>query len=115
MQSIEQVYKRLQKSKSKRKELQKMMKDELSADSRYKDLQDKIKTLREEKKSIENEVRAHTNDLKELEEIKADIQTDQELLADLALNMYVENKSCEILDDYDQKWVPVFAVKFVKD
>jgi predicted nuclease with TOPRIM domain len=115
MQSIEQVYKRLQKSKSKKRELSRILKDELASDNRYNELQEKLKTLREEKKSIENEIKSHASDFKELEELKADIQTDQELLADLALNMYLENKSCEILDENDQRWVPIFAVKFVKD
>ncbi|MBU4315351.1 hypothetical protein KJ673_03015 [Patescibacteria group bacterium] len=115
MQSIEQVYKRLQKSKAKKRDLQKILTDELKSDQRYKDLQEKMQVLRDEKKSIENDIRSQASDFAELEELKADIQTDQELLADIALNMYVENKSCEILDEHDQRWVPIFAVKFVKD
>ena len=115
MQSIEQVYKRLQKSKAKKRDLQKSITDELSQDARYRELGDKLKDLRDERKGIENEIKSRTIDILELEELKVEIMTDQELLADIALNMYVENQSCEILDEHDQRWVPVFGVKFIKD
>lgn len=115
MQSLEQVYKRLQKSKAKRRELNKSIRDELTQEQRYQKLTEEIKKLRDERKSIENEIKAHTASPQELDELKADIQTDQELLADIALNLFMENQSVEILDEHDQRWVPLFSVKFVKD
>ena len=48
------------------------------------------------------------------EELKIEIETDQELLADQALNMYVKNETVEIKDEYDQTWYPVFKVSFKK-
>lgn len=115
MQSLEQVYKRLQKSKAKRREIGKMIRDELSQEQRYQKLTEDIRKLRDERKTIENEIKSHTASPQELDELKADIQTDQELLADIALNLFMENKSVEILDEHDQRWVPLFSVKFVKD
>ncbi|MBI4256470.1 hypothetical protein HY626_00240 [Candidatus Uhrbacteria bacterium] len=114
MPSLEDIYHRLEKNKKRRKEINKMLKDELSHASRYQEIVDEIKTLREEKKGIEQDVRAGNSDIAELEELKVEIETDQELLADQALNMYVKNETVEIKDEYDQTWYPVFKVNFKK-
>ena len=55
------------------------------------------------------------NEQNELEELKLDIATDQELLADIALNMYVNSQQVEIVDEFDQKWHPQFKVQFRKE
>ena len=115
MQSLEKVYTRLQESKTKRREIGRMIRDELLQDARHQKLSEEIKILRDERKSIENEIKGNTPDSHELEDLKIEIQTDQELLADIALNMFTDQKTVEILDDYDQRWVPSFSVKFVKD
>ena len=114
MPSLEDIYHRLEKNKKRRKEINKMLKDELSHSSRYQEIVDEMKTLREEKKGIEQDVRAGNSDVAELEELKVEIETDQELLADQALNMYVKNETVEIKDEYDQTWYPVFKVSFKK-
>ena len=54
MPKLEEVYKRLEENKKKRREINKMYKDDLNNNPRYQELVDEIKTLREEKKSIEN-------------------------------------------------------------
>ena len=115
MQSLEKVYLRLHESKMKKREITKMIRDELTQDTRYRELTEEMKKLRDERKSIENEIKSHTASPQELDELKIEIQTDQELLADIALNMFTDKQAVEILDEYDQRWVPLFSVKFVKD
>ena len=114
MNKLDEVYKRLQESKKKRRELNKMYKDELSQSTRYQELAEEIAKLREEKKSIENEIKS-AREYKELDDLKDDIQTDTELLSDIALNMYVEKQTVEIVDQYENKWFPVFKVTFKKE
>jgi len=92
-----------------------MYKDELSQSARYQEIVDEMAKLREEKKSIENEIKSSSRDYKELDDIKIDIQTDQELLSDIALSMYVEKEQIEIIDEYENKWYPMFKVTFKKE
>lgn len=113
MQTLDEVYKRLEKAKKKRKELNKMLKDDLNSSARYLELQEEMKVLREEKKGLEQDAKSR-GDLSELEELKIEISTDQELLADIALNMYVNAETVEIKDEYDNIWVPQFKVAFKK-
>ncbi|OGL71477.1 hypothetical protein A3D69_00470 [Candidatus Uhrbacteria bacterium RIFCSPHIGHO2_02_FULL_54_11] len=115
MQTLNEVYKRLDKAKKKRKELNKMLKDELSANVRYQEIQEEAKALREEKKGIEMEIRSGSGELSELDELKIEISTDQELISDIALNMYVNKETVEIVDENDEKWYPQFKVTFKKE
>ena len=114
MPNLEEIYHRLEANKKRRKEINKMLKDELTHSSRYQEIVEEMKTLREEKKGIEQGVRAGNSDAQELDEVKIEILTDQELLADLALNMFLKNETVEIKDEYDQTWYPVFKVNFKK-
>jgi hypothetical protein len=114
MPNLEEVYKRLEKNKKRKREIGKMLADELSHSSRYKEIKEEMLTLREEKKAIEQTVQAGNPDFKEIEELKAEIQTDTEVLSDLALNMYMKDESVEIKDEYDQSWYPTFKVAFKK-
>jgi flagellar biosynthesis component FlhA len=115
MSQLQTVYQRLQESKARLRDLKKMMKDELAHDARYKELGEEQKVLREERKSIENTISGNNmNESNEIDELKTDIASDTELLADIALNMYVDGKTVEITDELDRKWVPQFKVAFKK-
>lgn len=115
MSQLNEIYQRILVNKKRQKEIRQMLTDELSHNARYKELEEEMKTLREEKKGIEQQVRAQSSDGQELEELKIEIDTDQELLADVALNMFMKEETVEIVDEYDQTWHPVFKVAFKKN
>ncbi len=115
MSQLNEIYQRILVNKKRQKEIRQILTDELSHNSRYKEITEEMKTLREEKKGIEQHVRAQSSDAQELEELKIEIDTDQELLADVALNMFMKDETIEIIDEYDQTWHPVFKVAFKKN
>ena len=113
MPQLEEVYARLIENKRRAREIRTMVTDELEHSERYKEIKDEVKTLREEAKTIETEVRGTTQkEMEELDELKSEIQADGELLADIALNMFVNNQVVEIVDENDVKWAPQFKVNF---
>jgi len=114
MPNLEEVYQRLEKNKKRKREISKMLTDELSHSTRHKEIKEELATLREEKKAIEMTVQAGNPDFKEMEELKSEIQTDSEVLSDIALNMYMKDQTVEIVDEYDQTWFPKFKVSFKK-
>lgn len=114
MQSLTDVHKRLQMKKKQRREITSSFQDELRSNARYMEILEKIEELKAEKKSIENEARARDMDVAKLDELKVDIQSDTILLADIALNLYVQQMPVEIVDDVNARWVPVFGVRFKK-
>lgn len=114
MPKLEEVHKRLQQNKKDRREIKQSFTDALRSNARYMEIIEKIDALKAEKQSIENEAKARDLDQAKLEELKVDIQSDTVLLADIALNMYVQQEPVEIVDDINNRWVPVFAVRFKK-
>lgn len=113
MQKLEEVYKNLQHKKKEKAEIVKMFRDELTQKERYAEIAEEMKKLREEKKGIEQEIKAGApKEYDRLEELKVDIAADQELLADIALNMYAKEETVEIVDEHDQAWYPQFRVAF---
>jgi len=114
MQSLEEVYARLNAAKKERRELNKMLKDEMKSHARHQEIEETLQTLKEEKKGIEQDIRSSASDPARLDELKLDIQTDTELLSDIALNLYMKNESVEIEDEHGQTWYPQFKVSFKK-
>lgn len=115
-QNIEEVYNRLLANKKEIRDINKMIKDQLVHIERHKEVVEELKTLRDEKKSIENQVKGDSqSEINRLEDLKIEVATDKELLSDLALNKYIAQENVEIVDEYDNRWVPFFSVTFKKE
>ena len=114
MQDLQNVYSRLKEKKARRRDLKTSFQDELKNNAKYQEVLEKIAELRQEKKSIENEILASNSDRAQLEELSVDIKADVEMLTDIALNMFLAQEPVEIVDEVNMKWVPVFTVRFKK-
>lgn len=115
MTKLEEVYQSLEANKKKRREIAKMYRDELVNNQRHEEIMEQLKDLREEKKTIENQIKNGAREFQEMDELRLEIQSESELLSDLALNMYIKDQTVEITDEYDNKWVPSFKVTFKKE
>jgi|GEM_PF-481621 len=116
MPSLQEVHARLRAKKREKSEIQKAFKDELVNNPRYQQISEQLKTLKEEKKSIENQAwAAASTDAEKLDLLSLDITSDKVLLSDIALNMYTKGETVEIVDEHNTRWVPSFAVNFKKD
>ncbi|MFH0928309.1 MAG: hypothetical protein V1821_02430 [bacterium] len=112
---LQQAYIALREKKEAKKEILQAFSDELEHDSHYQEVLEQIKTLREEKKRIEAECYARAMaDVQRLEELKLDCKSHEELISDLALTLYLQNQSVEVTDEYNNKYAPLFVVRFKK-
>ena len=115
MQNLNDVYIRMQGKKRERKEIAKSFADALKHDAHYQDVLEKLRLLKEEKKSIENAAKAASMlDAQKLDTLKLEIDSDGEMLSDIALTMYTKGEQVEVVDR-DTRYVPVFSVRFKKD
>jgi hypothetical protein len=116
MKDINQVYFRMQAKRQRKNELAKMIKDDLAQNGDYQELLEELKLLKEKKKSIENQVKAQClTEVAELDSLKLQISNDSELLSDIALTMYTNQETVEILDEATgSRLTPVFSVRFKK-
>lgn len=117
MQDLKEVFDRMQQKKKERKELVRMFQDELKHNDEYQKILEDIKTLREKKKSIENQAKANAlSDAQQLEDLTEEIKGTTELLADVAMTMLMNRETVEIVDEAnDVRYAPVFSVRFKKE
>ncbi len=112
---IQEIFNRLEETKRKQKEIRKAYKEALANSSEYQEIVEKIKVLRDRRKQIEDTVRADfSSEFTKLDDYKIDIASDMELLSDAALTQLMKGETVEIKDEYDNKYEPVFSVKFKK-
>lgn len=115
MPKIEEIFNRMQEAKKEQRSIKSMYKDALFSSPDYKKILDDYNDLKRKKKQIEAGIQEEFGaDFQKLDEIKLDLETDKELLSDMALNKYVKGESVEIVDQYDNKYEPIFSVKFRK-
>ncbi len=113
---LQELHTELRAKKDERKKLKQAIKDELKHHSRYAEVLDEAATLREEKKSIENQVRESVpQDAARLSDLDAEIKADEELMSDLAMNLILKNQSVELKDEYENRYLPLMKVIFKKE
>lgn len=115
MNDIQEIFNRMRETKKKAKEVKKMYKDALEASREYQDILEKLEVLKTRKKQIETELKEDSmNDFKQLDAYKMHVKADMEMLSDLALNQLVEGETVEVVDEDNNKYEPLFTVKFKK-
>ena len=76
---------------------------------------DKLKTLRETKKQLEQGVRQQfSGELDKLAAYAIDLKADAELLSDAAMTRLMKGERVEVQDEYHNVYDPVITVKFKK-
>ncbi|NQU83183.1 MAG: hypothetical protein HQ536_00570 [Parcubacteria group bacterium] len=115
MSKLKEIFNRMQEAKKEQRGIRAMYRDALLGSQEYEKIVQDLEDLKIKKKQIEIGVQRDFNaDFKKLEELKLDLETDKELISDIALNQYVKGESIEIVDEYDNKYEPIFSVKFKK-
>jgi hypothetical protein len=115
MQNIEEIFKRIEENRKKLKDLKDGYKDGLIATGEWEDLNEEIKTLREKKKQVENRVKEQfSSEMIKMDDLKIDIDSDKEMLTDIAVSQMMKGENINITDKYDNEFEPVFSVKFKK-
>lgn len=113
--TLQSVYNRIQETKKKQKDIRDMYKDALAGVQEYQDIQEKMKTLRARRKQIEISIKEQfANEITKLEDMKIDLESDKELLSDLAIKQMMQGKTVEVIDGSNNQYAPEFKVTFKK-
>lgn len=115
MQDLQEIFNRMQEIKKKQKDIRSAYKDALDSSLEYKEINDKIKTLRERKKQIENVTKeSFSSEFTKLDDLKIDLESDNVMLSDIALNKLMKGETVQVVDEYNNNYEPLFTVKFKK-
>lgn len=114
MQDLQTVFSRLKNSKKKAQDLAKAWREALVGNQEYQEIKDKMKSLGARKKQVEGSLREQFKEqLTQLEDLKIDLESDEELLSDIAVTKMLKGETVEVEED-GEKYQPVFKVKFKK-
>jgi hypothetical protein len=115
MQDIQGIFNRIQENKKKLKDLKQAYKDALSTSQAYEEATETLKTMKEKKKAIETATKEQfSGEFTQMEDLKIDIESDNEMISDIALTTMMKGETVQITDQYDNEYEPQFTVKFKK-
>ncbi len=115
MADLKEVFSRIKDTKQKQKEIRRMYKDALAQNMEYGKLIEQLDQMKARKKEIENDIKHEMEaDIQKLDAYRMHIKTDQEMMSDLAINQLMSGETVELVDENDQKYEPVFSVRFKK-
>lgn len=115
MQDLQSIFNHIQEMKKEMKEIKREYSDALYNADDHETISEEIKKLRERKKQIEIRVQESMGTRYEkLEELKDEIESDQQMLNDLAMTTLMDGKTVEVIDQYENRYEPSFTVKFKK-
>ncbi len=115
MSKIQEIYDRVKQFKAEQKIIREAYKNELDNNAEYQVIKDDMDSLKQKKKEIETEMKKNMNtDFIKLEDLKLDIETDNEMISDLAINQIMKGETVQIEDEFGNKFDPVISVKFKK-
>lgn len=116
MQNIQEVFNRIREIKKEQKDLKDMYKDALAQADEYDEITEEIKTLREKKKQIEARIQREMGRAYEkLDDLKRDVETEKEMLNDIALSTLMKGETVVVKDEWDNEYEPSWKVNFKKN
>lgn len=116
MSKLQEVYDRIKQFKEEQKVIRDAYKAELANNQEYQEIKDELDALKQQKKEIENQIKqSMSSDFIKLEDLKLDIDTDNEMMSDMAITKLMKGETVEINDEWGNKYIPVFKVKFEKE
>ncbi len=113
--TLQDVFNRIKETKAEQKEIRKMYRDALNNSRLYQETVEKLDTLKQQKKQIETEIKEDAMaDFKKLDALSMHVKTDMEMLSDLAINKLMAGETVEVVDGDEQRYEPIFSVRFKK-
>lgn len=115
MKDLQSIFNHIQEMKKQMKEIKKEYADMLVNADDHELITEELKKLKERKKQIE--IRAQEQMGKryaELEELKDEVDSEQQMLNDIAMTTLMDGKTVEVMDEYQNRYEPLFTVKFKK-
>ena len=115
MPKMQEVFNRIQASKKEQRKIKTVYKDALDNSVEYQKAVEEYSGARDAKKQIKERIESDfKSELNKIDKIKADIETDNILLSDMAINCITKGEPIEISDDYQNRYEPLLSVKFKK-
>ena len=115
MKEVQEVFNRIKDKQNEQKILKDIHRSVLANSQEYQLVLEELKELKDKKKKIQQSLES---DLKEefqkIDEIKSYIASDREMLSNMTLSQFLKGEKVEITDEKNNKYGPIFSVRFEK-
>lgn len=116
MKNIQEVFDRISQLKKEQKNAKGAYKDALDNSDNYRKMTEELKTLKEKKKQTETLIQRELGaQFQKIEDLKLEMESNKEMLSDIALTTVMKGETVEVKDEYGNVYEPVWSVKFKKN
>jgi len=115
MKSLQEVFDRIQETKTQQRNIKIMYADALANSHEYQDVVEKMKKLKTIKKEIEDQTKAELGtEWEKLDLMKLHLREDKETLTDIAISTLMKGETVKVTDKSNNDYEPIFSVRFSK-
>ena len=115
MTNVQEIFSRMNAKKEEYKTIKSVERDVLANSQEYQLVLEELKALRDKKKKLGMALKADLKaEIDKMEAIQSDIASDREMLSNLALTQLVKGEPVAVTDEKNNKYEPIFSVRFTK-
>lgn len=115
MVNVQEIFNKIKERQKEQKTLRQIYRDVVANSQEYQNILEEYESIKLKKKKIEENLK---NELREemdkLYSIKNDIESEKEILNQAALTKILKGENIEITDEYNNKYEPIFNIRFKK-
>lgn len=115
MDSVQDVFIRIQGIKKEQRTLRALYRDALLSSADYKEARAELQHVQEKKKKIEDSVKSDfSKELEKLDDLGERLEEDTQLLTDSVLIRLMKGEIVKVIDTYNNTYDPIIKVAFKK-
>ncbi|PKM91306.1 hypothetical protein CVU82_01765 [Candidatus Falkowbacteria bacterium HGW-Falkowbacteria-1] len=115
MKEVQEIFNTIQARQKEQKTIRGMYRDVLANSQEYQSILEELEVLKTKKrKTLEALKMDLRSEMDELDKIKSDIDSEKELLSHATLSKLIKGEQLEIVDENNNKYEPIFSVRFKK-
>lgn len=113
--SAQEIFIQIQELKKQQKDIRKMITDARTGSPQFQEVKAELDALRQKKKTIDVGImREFERELTKLDDLKIDIESEQEELSDMALTQIMKGEIVKVHDAYNNSYDVVVKLNFKK-
>lgn len=115
MTNAQEIFNKIKEKQKEQKVLRQIYRDVITNSQEYQNILEELETIKNKKKKIEETLKTELREeMDKLYAIKVDIESDKEILNQATLSKILKGEMVEIIDEYQNKYEPIFNVRFRK-
>ncbi len=115
MADVQQIFNKIKERQKEQKTIKQIYRDVLNNSQEYQNVLEELDSLKIKKKKIEEVLKSELrSEMDQLNSIKVDIESEKEILSQATLAKILKGEQIELVDENNNKYEPIFSVRFRK-